>query len=82
MPSAATRDRAFETLHALLDKPDMPFSGWTIPIEPLLDASPQTAGVSAGYRQARRARPLRFSRSSRRFSGPLRQRRITVLLHD
>jgi adenylate cyclase len=29
-------DRAFETLHALLDKPDMPFSGWTIPIEPLL----------------------------------------------
>ncbi len=30
-------DRAFETLHALLDKPDMPFSGWTIPIEPLLE---------------------------------------------
>ena len=29
-------DRALETLHALLDKPDMPFSGWTIPIEPLL----------------------------------------------
>ena len=29
-------DRAFETLHALLDKPDMPFSGWTVPIEPLL----------------------------------------------
>ena len=28
-------DRAFETLHALLDKPDVPFSGWTIPIEPL-----------------------------------------------
>jgi DNA-binding winged helix-turn-helix (wHTH) protein/Tfp pilus assembly protein PilF len=30
-------DRAFETLHALLDRPDMPFSGWTIPIEPLLE---------------------------------------------
>ena len=30
-------DRALETLHALLDKPDMPFSGWTIPIEPLLE---------------------------------------------
>ena len=29
-------ERAFETLHALLDKPDIPFSGWTIPIEPLL----------------------------------------------
>jgi adenylate cyclase len=29
-------NRAFETLHALLDKPDMPFSGWTVPIEPLL----------------------------------------------
>ncbi len=28
-------DGAFETLHALLDKPDVPFSGWTIPIEPL-----------------------------------------------
>jgi DNA-binding winged helix-turn-helix (wHTH) protein/tetratricopeptide (TPR) repeat protein len=31
-------DRALETLHALLDKPDMPFSGWTIPIEPLLES--------------------------------------------
>jgi DNA-binding winged helix-turn-helix (wHTH) protein/tetratricopeptide (TPR) repeat protein len=30
-------DRALETLHALLDRPDMPFSGWTIPIEPLLE---------------------------------------------
>ena len=27
---------SLEILHALLDKPDMPFSGWTIPIEPLL----------------------------------------------
>ena len=30
-------ERAVELLHALLDKPDMPFSGWTIPIEPLLE---------------------------------------------
>jgi tetratricopeptide (TPR) repeat protein len=29
-------ERSLEVLHALLDKPDMPFSGWTIPIEPLL----------------------------------------------
>ena len=29
-------DGAIEALHALLDRPDMPFSGWTIPIEPLL----------------------------------------------
>ena len=30
------RDGAVEALHALLERPDMPFSGWTIPIEPLL----------------------------------------------
>jgi tetratricopeptide (TPR) repeat protein len=28
---------ALESLNALLDRPDLPFSGWTIPIEPLLD---------------------------------------------
>jgi DNA-binding winged helix-turn-helix (wHTH) protein/tetratricopeptide (TPR) repeat protein len=28
---------ALDSLHALLDRPDMPFSGWTIPIEPLLE---------------------------------------------
>ena len=27
---------ALESLNALLDRPDLPFSGWTIPIEPLL----------------------------------------------
>ena len=30
-------DRAMQGLHAIVDKPDLPFSGWTIPIEPLLD---------------------------------------------
>jgi len=30
-------DRAMEALNALLDRPDLPFSGWTIPIEPLLE---------------------------------------------
>ena len=45
-------------LHALLDKPDMPFSGWTIPIEPLLEPLRKLSRVSTGYRQARRARPL------------------------
>ena len=29
-------DRVVDSLNALLDRPDMPFSGWTIPIEPLL----------------------------------------------
>jgi hypothetical protein len=33
--SGNTRE-ALDSLHALLDRPDMPFSGWTIPIEPLL----------------------------------------------
>ncbi len=28
-------DDAIHCLHALLEKPDLPFSGWTIPIEPL-----------------------------------------------
>ena len=28
---------ALDSLRALLDRPDMPFSGWTIPIEPLLE---------------------------------------------
>ena len=28
---------AFQLLNALLDRPDLPFSGWTIQIEPLLE---------------------------------------------
>jgi DNA-binding winged helix-turn-helix (wHTH) protein/Tfp pilus assembly protein PilF len=34
-------DRAIASLHTLVDRPEQPFSGWTIPIEPLL-ASVQT----------------------------------------
>ncbi len=30
-------DDACQALNALLDRPDVPFSGWTIPIEPLLE---------------------------------------------
>jgi tetratricopeptide (TPR) repeat protein len=30
-------DQAMQCLHALVDRPDLPFSGWTIPIEPLLE---------------------------------------------
>jgi len=30
-------ESAVESLNALLDRPDVPFSGWTIPIEPLLE---------------------------------------------
>jgi len=30
-------DAAFQSLNLLLDRPDVPFSGWTIPIEPLLE---------------------------------------------
>jgi DNA-binding winged helix-turn-helix (wHTH) protein/Flp pilus assembly protein TadD len=31
-------DRAMQSLHAIVDRPDLPFSGWTIPIEPLLES--------------------------------------------
>jgi hypothetical protein len=30
-------DEAVQSLNLLLDRPDVPFSGWTIPIEPLLE---------------------------------------------
>ncbi len=30
-------DRSTQALIALLERPDLPFSGWTIPIEPLLE---------------------------------------------
>jgi DNA-binding winged helix-turn-helix (wHTH) protein/tetratricopeptide (TPR) repeat protein len=30
-------DAAIQCLNALVDRPDVPFSGWTIPIEPLLE---------------------------------------------
>jgi hypothetical protein len=30
-------DEAIRSLNALIERPDLPFSGWTIPIEPLLE---------------------------------------------
>jgi hypothetical protein len=30
-------DAAIQSLNALVERPDLPFSGWTIPIEPLLE---------------------------------------------
>jgi TolB-like protein len=36
--SACNRvDAAIQSLNALIERPDLPFSGWTIPIEPLLE---------------------------------------------
>jgi tetratricopeptide (TPR) repeat protein len=50
-------DRAIESLNALLDKPDLPFSGWTIPIEPLLVPLREDRGYeSVVTRLAERAR--------------------------
>ena len=48
---------AIQSLTTLLERPDLPFSGWTIPIEPLLAAVRQHAdyeGVRA--KLAERAR--------------------------
>ncbi len=48
---------ALVSLHALLDRPDLPFSGWTIPIEPLLEPVRRTPGFSqVSARLAERAR--------------------------
>ena len=30
-------DRAIEALRPLVERPDLPFTGWTIPIEPLFE---------------------------------------------
>jgi hypothetical protein len=37
-------DQVMQALNALLDKPDVPFSGWTIPIEPLLESVRKVEG--------------------------------------
>ena len=44
--SAARRDedRALHALHELLDRADLPFTGWTIPVEPLLEQVRQLRG--------------------------------------
>jgi hypothetical protein len=39
----ARRDDAIDGLYSLLDRAELPFSGWTIPIEPLLAAIRETA---------------------------------------
>jgi len=50
-------DEAIESLTALVDRPDLPFSGWTIPIEPLLEpARKQSDFVRVATRLADRAR--------------------------
>jgi len=49
--------RALQSLTLLLDRPDMPFSGWTIPIEPLLETVRQHPDFErVGDRLAERAR--------------------------
>ena len=40
-------DEAVATLNRLLDEAELPFTGWTIPIEPLLGAVRRTAGFRA-----------------------------------
>jgi DNA-binding winged helix-turn-helix (wHTH) protein/tetratricopeptide (TPR) repeat protein len=40
----AEEDAALHALHELLDRADLPFTGWTIPIEPLLDRVRQLRG--------------------------------------
>ena len=37
MPRSTNEDASLHALHALLDHADLPFAGWTVPIEPLLD---------------------------------------------
>jgi DNA-binding winged helix-turn-helix (wHTH) protein/Flp pilus assembly protein TadD len=50
-------DAAFQSLNALLDRPDLPFSGWTIRIEPLLlPLRDHPDFVRVGTRLADRAR--------------------------
>ena len=42
----ATRD-AVSALHRLVDHPELPFSGWTVPIEPLFAPLRQSPGFDA-----------------------------------
>jgi DNA-binding winged helix-turn-helix (wHTH) protein len=50
-------DAALHTLHELLDRAELPFSGWTIPIEPLLAPVRQLRGYAGIAEQlAERAR--------------------------
>ena len=57
MPRAAEEDAALHTLHELLDRAELPFTGWTIPIEPLLERVRQLRGYAVIAAQlAERAR--------------------------
>jgi hypothetical protein len=50
-------DAALHSLHELLDRAELPFSGWTIPIEPMLDPVRQLRGYAIVAEQlAERAR--------------------------
>ena len=51
------RDDAIDCLYAVLDRAELPFSGWTIPIEPLLEPFRETADFErVTSRLAERAR--------------------------
>jgi tetratricopeptide (TPR) repeat protein len=44
-------EEAIQALHVLLDRADLPFTGWTIPIEPLLEPLWGTEGFQAVMRR-------------------------------
>ena len=50
-------EAAVQALHALLDRADLPFTGWTIPVEPLLDeVRRHSEYLAVAHRLAERAR--------------------------
>ena len=51
-------DAAVNCLQTLLDRPEMSFTGWTIPVEPLFQRAPRQTRFSAHFGPSRRARPL------------------------
>ena len=57
LAARSEEDAALHTLHELLDRADLPFTGWTIPIEPLLERVRQLRGYAGIAAQlAERAR--------------------------
>lgn len=44
LAAAGEHEAAVHTLHELLDRADVPFTGWTIPVEPLLEPLRTTRG--------------------------------------
>ena len=51
-------DAAVNCLQTLLDRPEMSFTGWTIPVEPLFHELRDRPSFSAHFGPSRRARPL------------------------